>query len=157
MQQGQVIARVLPLLLVGLAAASQIHAAKGYHLWYDEDGQAVYSQFAPENGTPSERVKPPPPPAESPEAAQKRLQDQMQKSADYLEDKELAKEKAAQAADEAELHRQRCETARQNLQVLTGPPNRMFRQSDGSYQRLDEAERQKRREENQKVIAESCK
>ena len=52
------------LLMFGLAAALPAAAAKGYHLWYDENGQAVYSQFPPDDGRPTETVKPPPPPAE---------------------------------------------------------------------------------------------
>ena len=46
-------------LLVGLTIVLPAHAAKGYHLWYDENGQAVYSQFAPDDGTPVQTVKPP--------------------------------------------------------------------------------------------------
>ena len=157
MRPGHATTTLTFLLFLGLAAASSVHAAKGYHLWYDENGQAVYSQFAPEDGTPSKQVKPPPPPAESPEVAQKRLQEQMQKSADFIEDRELTREKAAKTETQAELDRQRCKTARDNLKELSGPPNRLYRQSDGSYERLDEAERQRRRDEMEKIVAESCK
>jgi len=156
MRAGQAMTRLIFPLLIGLAAAASAHAAKGYHLWYDENGQAVYSQFAPEDGSTSKPVKPPPPPAESPEVAQQRLQEQIQKSADFREDKELAREKAAKEDAEADQERQRCTSARNNLKELAGPPNRLYRQSDGSYQRLDEAERQRRREEMEKIVAESC-
>jgi len=142
---------------LGLAIALPSHAAKEYHLWYDENGQAVYSQFAPEDGTPTERVKQPPPPAEPPEMAQKRLQDQMQKSADFFEDKELASKEAAQTEQVTKQNEERCAAARKNLQELTGPPNRLYRQSDGSYKRWDEEQREKQREEMEKIIAESCR
>ncbi len=144
-------------LLVGLTIVLPAHAAKGYHLWYDENGQAVYSQFAPDDGTPVQTVKPPPPPAESPEVAQQRLQEQIQKSADFFEDKDLAKKEAAKTEQATEQKKQRCEEARKNLQELTGPPNRLYRQSDGSYKRWDEAQREERRKEMEKMIAESCK
>ena len=157
MSQGSSVSRhILPLLL-GLAIALPATAEKGYHLWYDENGQAVYSQFAPADGTPGEIVKPPPPPAESPEVAQKRLQQQMQKSADFFEDKELASEKNALASSEAAEAKQRCEAARRNLQELAGPPNRLYRQSDGSYKRWDEEQREQQRKEMEKIIGENCK
>lgn len=143
-------------LLVGLTIALPAHAAKGYHLWYDENGQAVYSQFAPDDGTPVQTVKPPPPPAESPEVAQQRLQEQIQKSADFFEDKDLARKEATKSEQATEQKKQRCEEARRNLQELTGPPNRLYRQSDGSYKRWDETQREERRIEMEKIIAESC-
>lgn len=157
MSQGSTVSRYFFPLLLGLAIALPAYAAKDYHLWYDESGQAVYSQFAPEDGTPTERVKQPPPPAESPEMAQKRLQDQMQKSADFFEDKELASKEAAQTEQVTKQNEERCAAARKNLQELTGPPNRLYRQSDGSYKRWDEEQREKQREEMEKIIAESCR
>lgn len=149
--------KLLPRLLFGLAIVLPAYAAKGYHLWYDENGQAVYSQFAPEDGTPVQTVKPPPPPAESPEVAQQRLNEQIQKSADFFEDKQLAKKERTETEQTAEQAKMRCEAARRNLQELTGPPNRMYRQSDGSYKRWDETEREAQRKEMEKIIAESCK
>ena len=157
MRQGFTVSRHLSSLFLGLAIALPASAAKGYHLWYDENGQAVYSQFAPEGDTPGEIVKPPPPPAEPPEVAQQRLQQQMQKSADFFEDKQLAAEKSAAARSTAQQDRQRCEAARRNLNELTGPPNRLYRQSDGTYKRWDEAEREAQRTEMEKIIAESCR
>ena len=144
-------------LLVGLAIALPTHAAKGYHLWYDENGQAVYSQLPPEDGGPSQIVKPPPPPAESPEVANRRLQQQIQRSADYLEDKELAQEKNAKQESEAAQAKYRCEEARKNLEALNGPPRKLMMGSDGVAKRLTEEERQERREEMEKIIEESCK
>ena len=131
-------------------------AAKGYHLWYDEDGQAVYSQFAPAEGGQSEIVKPPPPPAEEPEAARKRLEQRLQQFEDTREDQELAAEKTAAADTEAAQRRQRCEEAQQNLVVLEGPPRRLFRTADG-VRHLTEEEREAKRAEMKKIIAENCK
>lgn len=148
--------RFLLLCLLGLVIGVPAHAAKGYHLWYDENGQAVYSQLPPEDGGPSQIVKPPPPPAESPEVAQQRLQEQIQKSADFFEDKALAQEKADQASSEAEQAKQRCDAAKKNLEVFEGSPRKLIMGSDGVAKRMTEEERQQKREEMQKIIAESC-
>ena len=147
----------LPLLILGLSAALPAAAAKGYHLYYDENGQAVYSQFAPGEGRESEVVKPPPPPAESPEVAQKRLQEQLQRFEDNREDQELAQQKADEARTKADRTSQRCDQARKNLEVLSGPPRRLYQSPDGSVQRMDEEHRAKQRAEMEKIIAEDCK
>ena len=156
MSQGFSLSRYLFPLLLGLVFSLPAYSAKNYHLWYDENGQAVYSQFAPEDGTPTQRVKGPPPPAESPEVAQRRLQEQQQRSADFFEDKNLAREKNAEAASAAAQDKQRCEAARKNLQELTGPPSRLYRKSDGTYERWDETQREQQRKEMEKIIAETC-
>lgn len=143
-------------VLIGLAAGGAL-AAKGYHLWYDENGQAVYSQIPPDDGRETRLVKPPPPPAESPEVARQRLQQQLQQFEDNREDEELAADKAAKAEAEAQVARERCAAARHNLEGLNGPARRLFHTPDGQYQRLSEEEREKRRAELQKVIAEDCR
>lgn len=145
------------LILLGLAIACPADAAKSYHLWYDENGQAVYSQFAPEDGRPSEAVKGPPPPAEPPEVARQRLEQRLQQFEDNREDQALAREKAASAQSEAEQARERCEIARRNLEVLNGRPRQLYQTSDGTVKRLDEEQRQAQRAEMEKVIARDCK
>jgi hypothetical protein len=147
--------RFVPLL--ALVAAAAAIASDGVHKWYDEDGQAVYSQFAPPQGQQSEIVEPPPPPAEDPEVAQRRLQEQLQRSADYQEDQELAAEKAEKQRVAAGRAQARCTQARETLQVLNGPARQLFQLPDGTVTRLSEEERQARRVEAQKVIDESCR
>ncbi len=151
-------ARIAALLFIsGLAAPLSATAAKGYHLWYDDNGQAVYSQLPPEDGRSSEIVKGPPPPAESPEQAQQRLHDQIQRLEDSREDKALAEEKTAATEADASQARQRCETARRNLEALDGRPRQLYRKPDGSVVRMDEDERQQQRAEMEKIIAADCK
>ena len=144
---------LLPLLIFCSLPAL---AAKGYHLWYDEDGQAVYSQFAPGQGRESEVVKPPPPPAESPEVARGRLEQRLQQFEDNREDENLAAEKTAAADTEASQKRQRCEAARKNLTLLDGRARQLFQTPEG-IRRLTDEERQAKRAEMEKIIAEECK
>ncbi|HPE79580.1 MAG TPA: DUF4124 domain-containing protein [Gammaproteobacteria bacterium] len=145
------------LFLLGLTATFPASAEKGYHLYYDENGQAVYSQFAPADGKPSETVKPPPPPAESPEVARQRLQQQLQKFEDNREDQSLAAEKRQQSESEAQQAKRRCDAARKNLEVLNGRARQLYQTSDGSVQRMSEDERQKQRAEMEKIIAADCR
>jgi hypothetical protein len=89
--------------------------------------------------------------------AQQRLQEQLQRSADFLEDEELAA--AESAAKQAALDRdmQRCTQARRNLELLNGPARQLFQMPDGSVRRLTEEDRQARRVEAQKVIDQTCR
>ena len=144
------------VLLISLMSPALVCASGAVHKWYDADGNAVYSQFAPPEGKEAEMVKPPPPPAEDPETAQRRLQDQLQRSADFREDKELAAEKAAEAQAATNQSRERCTQARETMVLLNGPARQLFQMPDGTVQRLSEEERQARREQTQKVIDESC-
>jgi hypothetical protein len=144
------------LFVVVLLAGAWTQAPAQLYKWIDEDGNVVYSQFAPPVDTPGEVVPPPPPPAEDPATAQQRLQEQLQRSADYREDQELAAEKAAEMQTTAERDRERCAQARRNLQNLDGRSRQLYRTPDGSVVRLTEEERQQRRAEAQRVIDEAC-
>ncbi|MCB1803305.1 MAG: DUF4124 domain-containing protein [Gammaproteobacteria bacterium] len=146
--------RILPgLICVALSASAS--AAPGYHLWYDENGQAVYSQFAPGEGRESRLVKPPPPPAD-PEGARQQLQDRLQRFEDQREDEALAREKATASAEQDAMREKRCTDARSNLENLNGPARRLFRTPDG-VRRLTDQERQAQITDMQKIIAEDCK
>lgn len=147
---------LLAALFALLAASSGAYAAKGYHLWYDENGEAVYSQFPPTGGQTSERVKPPPPPAESPEVAKQRLQRQLQQFEDNREDRALAQQEADKQKAQDEAAAERCQQARRNLELLDGRPRQLFQKADGSMARLDEPQREQRRQEMRAIIAADC-
>jgi len=151
------ISRRLPAAALTFVLTGATFAAEGYHLWYDEDGQAVYSQFAPGQGRESTTVKPPPPPAEPPEVARQRLEQRLQQFEDNREDQQLAAEKRAAAGNEAAEAQRRCESARKNLSLLNGRARQLYQTPDGQVVRLSEEERQKRAAEMEKVIAETCK
>jgi hypothetical protein len=144
-------------MLLALTVAPALHAAKGVHVWYDENGQPVYSQFAPGAGRESRTVKPPPPPAEAPEVARQRLQQRLQQFEDNREDQAVARKKTAESSAESEQAQQRCATARKNLEVLKGRPRQLYQTPDGKVVRMSEEERQKKRAEMEQIIAADCK
>ena len=148
---------VPPLALsmtLGLAGPT---AAQKFHLWYDEDGQAVYSQFAPGDNRESQTVKPPPPPAETPAEARARLQRQLQPYEDRREDESLAEKDAAKAASQAEQAERRCKMARENLEVLTGRPRMTYRTGDGELVRMTPEEQQRKRAEMEAIVERDCR
>ena len=149
-------ALVFPLFLPAALGLAGPAAAQKFHLWYDENGQAVYSQFAPEGGRESQTVKPPPPPAESAAEARARLQRQLQPSEDRREDESLAEKDAAKAADAAEQAERRCRMARENLEVLTGRPRMTYRTGDGELVRMTPEEQQRKREEMEAIVKRDC-
>lgn len=149
--------RLFLLALIALWATPALHAAKGYHLWYDEDGQAVYSQFRPGGGRESETVKPPPHPAESAEVARQRLRERLQQFEDKREDASLARETAEVSRAKAAGARQRCATARANLKTLNGRARQLYRTPDGKVVRMNEEQRQEKRAEMEEIIAADCK
>lgn len=149
--------RLVLLALVAWSAASALHAAKGYHLWYDESGQAVYSQFGPGEGRDSVTVEPPPSRSESAEAARQRLRERLQQFEDQREDAALDKRKAKEAETEAASARARCAAARNNLQTLTGHARKLYRTADGRVIRLSEEQRAQKRAEMEKIVAAECR
>jgi len=151
------IQRFTPLLpFIVLVATAQ--AADGVYKWVDDSGEVVYSQFPPsDQQRQPEILKPPPPPAESPDRARDRLNQQLQQYEDNREDRELAAEKAAEDSQKAEIARQRCQAARHNLQGINGRARQLFRAPDGQVRRLTDEERQAQRAELEQIIAKDCK
>ncbi len=142
----------LLIILAGLATGSQA----GMYKWVDEDGQTVYSQSPPAAGQ-STRIKPPPPPAETPEEARQRLNLQLQKFEDKAEDKELAGQKAIKEEELAEVFKKNCAAAQNNLFFLESNPRKLVGQPDGSYVRLTEEERQQKMQEAREQVEKFCK
>lgn len=149
--------RFVPLIaLIVLHTTAQ--AADGFYKWIDENGEVVYSQFPPaDQRREPEVIKPPPPPAESPERARERLNQQLQQYEDNREDRELAADKSAEEEKSAAIARQRCEAARHNLQGINGRSRQLFRAPDGQVRRLTDEERQSQRAELEGIIAKDCK
>ncbi len=82
------------ILIVFTLLISAPLAAKTYR-WVDENGVTVYSQKPPPAG-PVIEIKPPPPPAISPEEAQRKLDAQKQRLEDLREDRALENKAASE-------------------------------------------------------------
>ncbi len=131
-----------------------LHAAM--YKWTDENGKVVYSQSPPPQGK-AEKIKPPPQPVESSSAAQKKLQDQLQRLEDRREDRHLEGEKITKEKKKVKEDKAKCDKVKADLAALSGGPNRLFRNADGNYQRMTTEEREKRIDDRKKYIAENCK
>jgi len=144
---------LIPTIIALLICTSL--AAKSYR-WVDENGVTVYSQSPPPSGAATE-IKAPPPPAISPEDAQRKLDAQKQKLADLREDRELKQKEAGEKEAKIKKQKSNCAAAQQNLAGLIARPHARQRGADGQYRYVTEEARQKKIETAQKYIQKNCK
>lgn len=142
--------------LLFLAALCWLAPAFGKtYRWVDENGVTVYSQSPPPEGE-ATVIKPPPPPATPPDEAWKELNQQRLRLEDAREDRELEQESQQKQAEEDEVRRKNCETARQTLERLQGHPPKLVRTTSGEYKPINEEERQAMLEEARAKVQEYC-
>ncbi len=146
--------RLLILVSITLFISTSL-AAKSYR-WVDENGVTVYSQRPPPSGAGTE-IKAPPPPAISPEDAQRKLDAQKQKLADLREDRKLKKKQAGETEAEAKKQKSNCVAAQQNLAGRLNRPHARQKGSDGEYRYITEEARQEKIKAAQKYIQKNCK
>jgi hypothetical protein len=141
---------VFPLLLM-LATAP---AGAAMFKWTDANGNVQYGQFPPA-GSQAERLKSAPPaPASAP--AGKSLQQRVEEMEKHQDSEQQRKAETAQKQQEAANRKTNCENARKNIERLNYGGNRLMHMPDGSYQRLDEKQKQEQLEKNRKAIKEFC-
>ncbi|MFQ5645012.1 MAG: DUF4124 domain-containing protein [Thiogranum sp.] len=121
--------------------------------WTDANGKTQYGQFPPA-GVEATRIKSAPDPKSAP--ARKPLDQQMKELDQQLEARETAEAEAAAKKQNAEIRKQNCANARKNITQLGYGGNRLAQMPDGSYKRLDEAEKQKMIKKNEDAIKEFC-
>ena len=143
-----------PMLLFALLATEPLWAE--VYKWTDADGNTVYSQVPPSDGRRPETVAPPPPPAETPEQANARLDALQQQLEDAREDRELKSQKEQKSASEAAARRENCAKARSNLQGLEQRARQLVSDGKGNYRRLNPEEKAKQAAEYQKIIQRDC-
>ena len=142
-------------LLTTLMICSAKLALAEVHKWVDENGTVVYSQTLP-SAVPSETVRPPPPPAEDPEAAQAALQEQI----DRLDKARVSRQTtgAVEAAGQKQKaeDEKACAEARDHLAKLEQRPQVLLVEADGSSRRLDYEELEAKRAEARAQVEEFC-
>lgn len=133
---------------------SPINEAKTY-FYYDENGQAVYSQTPPPDNRETRTIKPPPPPAE-PERAHKELYERRQYFLDRKEDHEIAAEKSARDKEISGAKKENCKRAKANLSKYQTGGRRLYRDKDGAYKRHTQEKLDQLIQEQQNIIKENC-
>jgi len=134
-----------------LVAASPANAAM--FKWTDANGNVQYGEHPPADAG-AEHIKAAAEPASTPAAPS------LQQQVDAL-DKRLATEAEQQAESEqkkqdAENRKINCTNAKNNLEQLHMGGHRLTRMPDGSYERLEEKQKQALISKNEKAIKEFC-
>ncbi|EDY87346.1 conserved hypothetical protein [gamma proteobacterium HTCC5015] len=141
----------LPLIL--LCSLSQAAMYK----WVDDDGQTHYSQTPPEERFGDvENIAPPPPPAESPEAAAKRLKSLKESLQKDIENEQKAKQEAAENRTQQQKSAERCQAAKKWLQQLQANSRIREKNDQGEYVVLGEEVRQQRLKKAQTAVQKEC-
>jgi hypothetical protein len=121
----------------------------------DEKGVTHYSQIAPSSGNFETIEAPAPPPASGQDTV-----DNLNQQWQQMQDREAARKEKAESEkteqDHEALRQANCQTAKHNLEVLQGPPNRLIKTAEGGYRRLTEEERQERIDQAKEVMEKSC-
>ena len=136
------------LLLVAMSPANA-----AMFKWTDANGNVQYGEHPPA-GAGAEHIKAAPEPASTPAAPS------LQQQVDAL-DKRLATEAEQKAETEqkkqdAENRKINCTNAKNNLEQLNMGGHRLTRMPDGSYERLEEKQKQALISKNEKAIKEFC-
>ena len=145
--------RSLFALAAGMLSLTLVEAAM--YRWVDGDGVTHFSQIAPTSGS-FEVIEAPSARAGSEQETLNDLNRQWQE----MQDREAARKEAATEKkteqEHAALRQENCQTARHNLEILQGPPNRLIKTAEGGYRRLTEEERQERIDQAREVMEKNC-
>lgn len=137
---------LLLMLVTGTASAAM-------YKWTDANGHVQYGQYPPA-GSQAERVNAAPAPKAAPAA--KSPQQRVEELEKRQGEEQQRKSESAQKLKDAENRKINCANAHQNLERLNYGGNRLVHMPDGSYQRLDEKQKQEQIEKNQKAIKDFC-
>jgi hypothetical protein len=141
---------VFPLL--GLFVLVPANAA--IFKWTDANGDIQYGEHPP-TGVNAESIKIESAPKSVPPT--KSPQQQVEELDKKIEKKKQQEAKTAQEKQNEEYRKINCENAKYNIEQLNLGGHRLTRMSDGSYQRLDEEQKQAAIAKNEKAIEEYCK
>jgi hypothetical protein len=143
------LATIFPLLT--LLAAAPVEAAM--FKWTDADGNIQYGQHPPA-GAKAEQIRAAPAPKSAPVAKPPQQQvEELDKRLDAQQQQKAEAEEKKQAMENRKIN---CANARKNLEQLSYGGHRLMHMPDGSYQRLDEEQKQALVKKNQDAVKEFC-
>lgn len=139
----------LILLCTSYSASAEIHK------WTDENGKVHYSQVPP-NQIKTETIAAPSKPAVDPEEATENLNERLETDRIADQEKYLADQNAANLKKKQEAQEHNCKAATQNLKLYQSYGRVRVKETDGSYTRLSEEDRQQRISNMKEKITEFC-
>ncbi|MGB5306855.1 MAG: DUF4124 domain-containing protein [Gammaproteobacteria bacterium] len=145
----------LACLLLVLASGSQAAGKNQIYKWIDDQGEVHYSQRVPAGKT-AQQIKGAPPPADSPDALNENLRQQVDAMDERLASKDEAAVAARKQAENEKIIKQNCATARKNLAALQQGANKAYMTPDGKVARLTEEDRQQRISDARGQIKKYC-
>ena len=134
-------------------------ASAEMYRWTDAEGNVIYSQTKPTDGSDVTVISPESTSPKTPddEAAQQ-LNEQIEALNQRSEARLKAKQEAEKKKQEDQAKRQRCETARKNLETMQSrPPNTLYNIGNNEYKRFTAEEFEAKIEQLQKDIDEFCR
>ncbi len=140
---------ILILLCISYSASAEIYK------WTDENGKVHYSQVPP-NQIKTETIAAPSKPAVDPEAATENLNERLETDRMAEQEKSLAEQDAENLKKKQEVQKQNCKAATQNLKLYQSYGRVRVKETDGSYKRLTEEERQQRISDMKEKVTEFC-
>ena len=143
------LATIFPLLM--LLTAAPVEAAM--FKWTDADGNIQYGQHPPA-GANAQQIRAAPAPKSA--TTGKSPQQQVEELDKRLEAEQQHKAEADEKKQVAENRKINCANARKNLEQLGYGGHRLMHMPDGSYQRLDEEQKQALIKKNQDAVKEFC-
>jgi len=144
----------LLVLLTMVFTSPALYAAKVYK-WVDADGNVNYSATPPK-GQAKEMDIQSQPSAPTADAAANRNEARQKFLEGYDKDREEKAKTETKAAEEKAVRDQNCATARKNLASLKLGGRQFEMTADGERHYLDDAEMQKRIQQNEAYVKEWC-
>jgi len=143
------LATIFPLL----ALLAAMPASAAMFKWTDANGNVQYGQYPPA-GVKAEQLHAAPAPKTTP--ATKTPQQQVEELDKRREAEQQQQAEAEEKKQSAENRKINCGNAHKNLESLNRGGHRLMHLPDGSYQRMDEKQRQARIKKNQDAIKKFC-
>ena len=130
------------------------HAA--IYKWADENGNTSYGQAPPRNII-SQEITIKSAPVETTGKPQKSIQDSADEIAKSNAERKASTDKTTQKAQQQRLLQDQCANAKKELSTLGIGGNRLYKDSDGNYSRINEDDKNQQRQKLSAFIHENCR